>query len=162
MSIGDISAQTLGSFVSLQLLHVKDQLSSLSQGSALPMVWDASRTMRYAVFGASMGPLGGAWNSTPLPIPPFPLPALTRRPPEFLEVKFPLRSYAAPGAPIPMTKVKVEASPIPGFALPKGSRLERGPGAAGVGGGAAGVSGDLGEVSVVQLAKRVGADQLGM
>lgn len=106
-----------------------------------------------------MGPLGGAWNSTLFLVLSSTRPPLTRSLPEFLEVKFPLR--AAPGAPIPMTKVKVEASPIPGFALPKGSRLERGP-AVGVGGGAAGLAGDLGEVSVVQLAKRVGADQLGM
>ncbi|GAA5825476.1 hypothetical protein JCM3770_001846 [Rhodotorula araucariae] len=121
MSIGDVSAQIIG----------------LSTGASF--AFDIERTMRFAVFGASMGPLGGAWN-------------------KFLEVNFPLRR-ALPGQPATMAKVKVD-NPIPGLEkeLPKGSRLERGGAAAGAGGGAAGET----PVSVVQLAKRVAADQLGL
>ncbi|BGP41145.1 hypothetical protein JCM10450v2_005177 [Rhodotorula kratochvilovae] len=123
MSIGDVSAQIIG----------------LSTGASL--AFDVERTMRFAVFGASMGPLGGAWN-------------------KFLEVNFPLRRALA-GQPATMAKVKVD-NPIPGLEkeLPKGSRLERGPGAAGAGAGA-GAAGET-PVSVVQLAKRVAADQLGL
>ncbi|GAA5922968.1 hypothetical protein JCM3775_006203 [Rhodotorula graminis] len=125
MSIGDVSAQIIG----------------LSTGASL--VFDIERTMRYAVFGASMGPLGGAWN-------------------KFLEVNFPLRR-AIPGQPATMAKVKVE-NPIPGLEkeLPKGARFERGgPGFAGAGAAGANAAGET-PVSVVQLAKRVAADQLGL
>ncbi|GAA5850658.1 hypothetical protein JCM9279_006377 [Rhodotorula babjevae] len=125
MSIGDVSAQIIG----------------LSTGASL--VFDVERTMRYAVFGASMGPLGGAWN-------------------KFLEVNFPLRR-AIPGQPATMAKVKVE-NPIPGLEkeLPKGARFERGgPAFAGAGAAGANAAGET-PVSVVQLAKRVAADQLGL
>ncbi|GAA5901985.1 hypothetical protein JCM8208_006655 [Rhodotorula glutinis] len=125
MSIGDVSAQIIG----------------LSTGAS--MVFDIERTMRYAFFGASMGPLGGAWN-------------------KFLEVNFPLRR-AIPGQPATMAKVKVE-NPIPGLEkeLPKGARFERGgPAFAGAGAAAVNAAGET-PVSVVQLAKRVAADQLGL
>ena len=29
----------------------------------MQMAYDLERTSRFAIFGASMGPLGGAWNS---------------------------------------------------------------------------------------------------
>lgn len=133
MGFGDFSAQTLGS------------LAGISSGA---LGYDAVRTLRFAVFGASMGPLAGAWN-------------------KFLEVNFPLRPNVEQG-PINMTKVKVEqplrsptSSPIPGLRLPTGSKLERGtrspspidlppmPHA-------------TPNVSVLALAKRVAADQFGM
>lgn len=83
---------------------------------------------------------------------------------EFLEVNFPLRR-AIPGQPATMAKVKVE-NPIPGLEkeLPKGARFERGGpqyGGAGAGAGAGAAAGET-PVSVVQLAKRVAADQLGL
>ncbi|GAA5999699.1 Mpv17/PMP22 family protein [Rhodotorula paludigena] len=126
MSIGDVSAQLIG----------------LSSGASL--AFDLERTMRFAVFGASMGPLGGAWN-------------------KFLEVNFPLRRTLA-GQPATMAKVKVE-NPIPGLEkeLPKGSRLERGAPQFPAGAGAlSGGPATEANVSVVQLAKRVAADQFGM
>ena len=89
---------------------------------------------------------------------------------EFLEVNFPLR-VGAKQSTMPMQKVKVD-DVMPGLEkeLPKGARLERGGIAPGGGGGnpggaaAAGTMGPTVEapVSVVQLAKRVAADQLGM
>ncbi|GAA5960690.1 hypothetical protein JCM8115_001799 [Rhodotorula mucilaginosa] len=133
MSLGDCSAQVMG----------------LSNG--MQMAYDLERTSRFAIFGASMGPLGGAWN-------------------KFLEVNFPLR-VGAKQSTMPMQKVKVD-DVMPGLEkeLPKGARLERGGIAPGGGGGnpggaaAAGTMGPTVEapVSVVQLAKRVAADQLGM
>lgn len=81
---------------------------------------------------------------------------------EFLEVNFPLRR-AIPGQPATMAKVKVE-NPIPGLEkeLPKGARFERGgPAFAGAGVAGANAAGET-PVSVVQLAKRVAADQLGL
>jgi hypothetical protein len=136
-----------------------------SQGA--PLAYDAARTLRFAVFGASMGPLGGAWNSAPFYLlPPFPLAHL---PPstEFLEVNFPLRPVPAHGRiPAAMTKVKVEQPPnIPG--LPKNARWERAPNNSGAAAGEKSGPGVMqGEkevgVSVAQLAKRVAADQLGM
>lgn len=72
---------------------------------------------------------------------------------------------------MPMQKVKVD-DVMPGLEkeLPKGARLERGgiaPGAGGGNPGGAAAAGTMGPtvdapVSVVQLAKRVAADQLGM
>ncbi|BGP56419.1 hypothetical protein JCM8202_001841 [Rhodotorula sphaerocarpa] len=134
MSIGDISAQIMG----------------LSNG--MQMAFDIERLSRFAIFGASMGPLGGAWN-------------------KFLEVNFPLRIQQNQNS-VPMQKVKVDDM-IPGLEkeLPKNARLERGgiaPGAGGgIPGGAAGTAGAVmptieAPVSVAQLAKRVAADQLGM
>lgn len=61
-----------------------------------------------------------------------------------------------------MQKVKAEdpPMPIPGFKMPKGAKLERGPDmSAGSSGGKAGAES---EVSALALAKRVMADQLGM
>lgn len=133
MSLGDCSAQVMG----------------LSNG--MQMAYDLERTSRFAIFGASMGPLGGAWN-------------------KFLEVNFPLR-VGAKQSTMPMQKVKVD-DVMPGLEkeLPKGARLERGgiaPGAGGGNPGGAAAAGTMGPtvdapVSVVQLAKRVAADQLGM
>lgn len=134
MSIGDVSAQVMG----------------LSNG--MQMAFDLERTSRFAMFGASMGPLGGAWN-------------------KFLEVNFPLRIPQKQQA-VPMQKVKIDDI-IPGLEkeLPKNARLERGGIAPGAGGGnpggAAAQPSGFGPtveapVSVAQLAKRVAADQLGM
>ncbi|GAA5961384.1 hypothetical protein JCM21900_006688 [Sporobolomyces salmonicolor] len=123
MSLGDFSAQML----------------ALSGTGGLAMGYDTARTLRFAVFGASMGPLAGAWN-------------------KFLEVNFPLRPTLRSSAP-DMTKIKLE-NPIPGLEkeLPKGARLERG------GATAEGPHGQTkdAEVSVAALVKRVAADQLGM
>ncbi|KAL8287514.1 hypothetical protein RQP46_003372 [Phenoliferia psychrophenolica] len=120
MGLGDYSAQ----------LFFSGPLAATS--------WDIVRTARFAFYGASMGPLAGAWN-------------------KFLEVNFPLRKIADP---IEMSKVKVEqqTSPIPGFKLPPGSRLERGAGAGAGGAGSSSSAKDEG-VSTVMLAKRVAADQ---
>ncbi|GAA5890128.1 hypothetical protein JCM6882_009236 [Rhodosporidiobolus microsporus] len=132
-SIGDVTAQML----------------PLALGAG-PVAFDPSRTLRFLVFGASMGPLGGAWN-------------------KFLEVNFPLRPIPAHGRiPAIPTKVKVEDPPefpIPGLKgqLPKGARLERAGGAGGKGEKSGpGVMQEEVGVSVVQLAKRVAADQLGL
>ncbi|GAA6010779.1 hypothetical protein JCM10207_005838 [Rhodosporidiobolus poonsookiae] len=109
--------------------------------------FDPTRTLRFAVFGASMGPLGGAWN-------------------KFLEVNFPLRPIPPRSAiPAVPTKVKVEDPPfpIPGLKeqLPRGAKFERGGAAHGEKVGPGVMQEEVG-ISVVQLAKRVAADQLGM
>ncbi|BGP17451.1 hypothetical protein JCM10213_003266 [Rhodosporidiobolus nylandii] len=137
-SIGDISAQLL-------------PLAGVPSES-----FDFSRTLRFAIFGASMGPLGGAWN-------------------KFLEVKFPLRPIPPQGrVPATTAKVKVEDDfPIPGLKeqLPKGARLRRGDEYMNAQGGEKPSGEKSGPgvmheeevgVSVAQLAKRVAADQLGM
>ncbi|GAA5984555.1 hypothetical protein JCM11641_006547 [Rhodosporidiobolus odoratus] len=133
MSIGDVSAQ---------LLPIAGAVAA----------FDPERTLRFAVFGASMGPLGGAWN-------------------KFLEVNFPLRPIPAHGrTPAATTKVKLDDDfPIPGLKeqLPAGARLSRGgAGAKGGTGGEKSGPGVMQEeevgVSVAQLAKRVAADQLAM
>ena len=81
MSIGDVSAQIIG-------LSVRPSLSPRGQRcrpterltqparaqTGASLVFDVERTMRYAVFGASMGPLGGAWNSASLSLSLAPLP----------------------------------------------------------------------------------------
>ncbi|GAA6036812.1 hypothetical protein JCM8097_003490 [Rhodosporidiobolus ruineniae] len=126
-SVGDIAAQTL----------------IPGAGAA----FDATRTLRFLVFGASMGPLGGAWN-------------------KFLEVNFPLRPIPPHGRiPAAPTKVKVEDPPefpIPGLKeqLPKGARFEAFSGASEK--SAPQVQEKEVGVSVAQLAKRVAADQLAM
>ncbi|GAA6061144.1 hypothetical protein JCM10212_001744 [Sporobolomyces blumeae] len=129
MSIGDLGAQ------------------ALAMSSGVPFAYDAARTLRFAIFGASMGPLAGAWN-------------------KFLEVNFPLRAVqpAPPTAPI---AEKLDKFPIPELEkeLPKGARLERGtaPGAGGadVAPGPATIKAE-GAVSLTALLKRVAADQVGM
>ncbi|KAL7337556.1 hypothetical protein BJY59DRAFT_717255 [Rhodotorula toruloides] len=138
MSVGDISAQMLG------LGCIVWAVLGGQQG--LQPMYDLTRTLRFAVFGASMGPLGGAWN-------------------KFLEVNFPLRPLPSAS---PMQKVKVD-SPIPGLEkhFPKGSKLERGTGLEEKvppvpTGTVPSMSEKEPPVSVVQLAKRVAADQLGM
>ncbi|GAA5849041.1 hypothetical protein JCM8547_006421 [Rhodosporidiobolus lusitaniae] len=128
MSIGDLSAQ---------LLPIP----------GAPDIYDPARTLRFAVFGASMGPLGGAWN-------------------KFLEVNFPLRPIPVHGrVPAAMAKVKVEDPPeLPAGLkeqLPKGARWERGGANEKSGPGVMHDEVEVG-VSVAQLAKRVAADQLGM
>lgn len=74
-----------------------------------------------------------------------------------------MRPYAGPG-PIHMSKVKVEDNPLPGLKFPRGAKLERGAGAGGGAGAGTGANAAPSEpdVSVMALAKRVGADQLGM
>ncbi|KAK4055827.1 hypothetical protein OIO90_003081 [Microbotryomycetes sp. JL221] len=112
--------------------------------AAGPFMYDAARTLRFALFGVSMAPLAGAWN-------------------KFLEVTFPLRPYHVPQA-VKLEKVRTEKSPIPGMKLPKGAKLERGSD------DPQDFSKDKtrregqtqGDVSVAALAKRVAADQLGM
>lgn len=47
-SLGDFGAQTLAHF---------------DASAALPVGYDAARTIRFLVFGASMGPFAGLWNS---------------------------------------------------------------------------------------------------
>ncbi|GAA5832603.1 hypothetical protein JCM11251_001383 [Rhodosporidiobolus azoricus] len=140
-SIGDVTAQ----FLPLAL-------------GAGPVAFDPMRTFRFLVFGASMGPLGGAWN-------------------KFLEVNFPLRPIPPNGRiPAVPTKIKVEDPPtqdfpIPGLKeqLPKGATLRRGGSTFEQSEKAGEKSGpgvmqqeDEVGVSVVQLAKRVAADQLGL
>lgn len=70
MSIGDLSAQTLGAFVSPLALPAATELTLLPQNdiSAAPLAYDLTRTARFAIFGASMGPLAGAWNSKLMPL----------------------------------------------------------------------------------------------
>ncbi|GAA5886441.1 hypothetical protein JCM16303_001410 [Sporobolomyces ruberrimus] len=128
MSIGDLGAQ------------------ALAMSSGIPFSYDAARTLRFAVFGASMGPLAGAWN-------------------KFLEVNFPLRAVP-PAGPNASFDEKLDKFPIPELEkeLPKGARFERGgprPGTS-----TAGVSSPTikteGAVSVKALLKRVAADQVGM
>ncbi|GAA5987549.1 hypothetical protein JCM5350_006034 [Sporobolomyces pararoseus] len=125
-SIGDVGAQAL----------------AMSTG----IDYDAARTLRFLVFGASMGPLAGAWN-------------------KFLEVNFPLRPVA-PAAPNAPFDEKLDKFPIPELEkeLPKGARFERGgpkpsPGAAAV---APSTVQAEGAVSLKALLKRVAADQVGM
>ncbi|KAI5477973.1 protein Mpv17 [Pseudohyphozyma bogoriensis] len=132
MGLGDVTAQTLG--------------ASLA-GTAGTVAFDSLRTLRFLTFGASMGPMAGAWN-------------------KYLEVNFPLRP-ASPSDHIPMKKVKVESplvNPIPEMKLPAGARLERGTGGTGRRGSAemGEVKGSAGAVSVKALLKRVGADQFFM
>jgi hypothetical protein len=111
------------------------------------------RTFRYAFFGASMGPLAGAWN-------------------KYLEVTFPLRPVGRP-SPVKVTEVPggEEKNPLPGLKIPKGAKLERGQftGGGNVRGANAAMKGQSGkaaatdaDVSVMALVKRVAADQLGM
>ncbi|GAA5907140.1 Mpv17/PMP22 family protein [Sporobolomyces salmoneus] len=122
MSMGDIGAQAL----------------AMSSG----IDYDAARTLRFAVFGASMGPLAGVWN-------------------KFLEVNFPLRTVPPAPSNAPLDE-KFDKFPIPELEkeLPKGARFERGgPKVASTG---SPVVQTEGAVSLKALLKRVAADQLGM
>ncbi|GAA5939908.1 Mpv17/PMP22 family protein [Sporobolomyces koalae] len=124
MSLGDLGAQ------------------ALAMSSGVPFSYDAARTLRFAVFGASMGPLAGAWN-------------------KFLEVNFPLRAVA-PAAPTAPFDEKLDKFPIPELEkeLPKGARFERGGQPAP--GTATSTVQTQGAVSLKALLKRVAADQVGM
>ncbi|GAA5833606.1 hypothetical protein JCM3766R1_002587 [Sporobolomyces carnicolor] len=123
MSLGDIGAQAL----------------AMSAG----VDYDAARTLRFAVFGASMGPLAGAWN-------------------KFLEVNFPLRAVA-PAAPNAPLDEKLDKFPIPELEkeLPKGARFERGGPKPATAAATQTVQAE-GAVSLKALLKRVAADQVGM
>ncbi|GAA6020519.1 hypothetical protein JCM11491_001383 [Sporobolomyces phaffii] len=123
MTLGDLGAQ------------------ALVMSSGVPFSYDAARTLRFAVFGASMGPLAGVWN-------------------KFLEVNFPLRTVA-PAPPNASFDEKFDKFPIPELEkeLPKGARFERGgprPTAATT------TVQTESAVSLKALLKRVAADQLGM
>ncbi|GAA5826174.1 hypothetical protein JCM5353_003833 [Sporobolomyces roseus] len=125
MSLGDLGAQ------------------ALAMSSGVPFAYDATRTLRFAMFGASMGPLAGAWN-------------------KFLEVNFPLRTVA-PAAPNAPLDEKLDKFPIPELEkqLPKGARFERGGPRPGTGAGVETVQTES-AVSLKALLKRVAADQVGM
>ncbi|SCV70514.1 BQ2448_1908 [Microbotryum intermedium] len=148
MSLGDGAAQSLAMLT-----------APAPDASAELLAFDFSRAFRFAFFGASMGPLAGAWN-------------------KFLEVRFPLRT-ASTAHQIQMQKIKTDdppptSIPIPGFKMPKGAKLERGaPPPAAAAAGAAGLGGSVtvptppsasaeGPISNLQLVKRVAADQLGL
>ncbi|SGZ26427.1 BQ5605_C024g09912 [Microbotryum silenes-dioicae] len=153
MSLGDGAAQSLAMLT-----------ASSPDASAEVLAFDFARTFRFAFFGASMGPLAGAWN-------------------KFLEVRFPLRNSSITQQ-YPLQKVKTDdpastSIPIPGFKMPKGAKLERGAGAGAAGAaglrgsgnaasmvptppGASASAGAEGPVSNIQLVKRVAADQLGL
>ncbi|KAM0750768.1 hypothetical protein T439DRAFT_325825 [Meredithblackwellia eburnea MCA 4105] len=121
MALGDCCAQTI---------------FSGSASAGLP--YDIERTLRFLIFGSSVGPLAGAWN-------------------KFLEVTFPLKPTSG-SAPTKMKSVKVDEVPIPGLKIPPGAKLERGGPAmsekerGGPGQKEAGIS-------WVAIGKRVAADQ---
>lgn len=117
MALGDVSAQVLFSGAGVSAYH-------------------AVRTMRFAVYGAAIGPVAGAWN-------------------KFLEDTFPLRT---PPAPLERARVKKELNTLLGGRdFPLGAKEEKG-----WSGGTSSESAPPpppGPINMLAILKRVACDQ---